>query len=91
QRLNVLMVSYFLCSMMDISGCQLRGMGKSLEPMIISLIGACGIRTLWLYTGFRLNPQLWNLYLSYPISWALTFAALFISYLVFMKKLRKNQ
>ncbi|MBR5442647.1 MAG: MATE family efflux transporter, partial [Clostridia bacterium] len=50
QRLNVLMVSYFLCSMMDISGCQLRGMGKSLEPMIISLIGACGIRTLWLYT-----------------------------------------
>ncbi len=90
QRLYILMSTYFICSLMDVSGCQLRGMGKSFEPMIITLIGACGIRVMWLYTGFRLNPQLWNLYLSYPISWGLTFTALFICYLVFMKRLRKS-
>lgn len=91
QRLYILMSTYFLCSLMDVSGCQIRGMGRSLEPMIITLIGACGIRIMWLYTGFKFNPQLWNLYLSYPISWALTFISLFICYLVFMKRLKKSQ
>ena len=91
QRLYILMSTYFLCSLMDVSGCQIRGMGRSLEPMIITLIGACGIRIMWLYTGFKFNPQLWNLYLSYPISWALTFISLFVCYLVFMKRLKKSQ
>lgn len=91
QRLYVLMASYFLCSLMDISGCQIRGMGKSIEPMIITLLGACGIRILWLYTGFPLKKELWNLYLSYPISWGLTFAALFICFFVFEKRIKKEK
>ena len=91
QRLLVLMTTYFMCSLMDVAGCQIRGMGRSLEPMIITLLGACGIRILWLYTGFKLNPQLWNLYISYPISWTLTFIALFIGYLTIEKKLKKRE
>ena len=91
QRLVILMTTYFMCSLMDVAGCQIRGMGRSLEPMIITLLGACGIRILWLYTGFRLNPQLWNLYISYPISWTLTFIALFICYIVIEKKLKKRE
>ena len=91
QRMYVLMAAYFLCSLMDVSGCQIRGMGKSLEPMIITLLGACGIRILWLYTGFPLKKELWNLYLSYPISWGLTFAALFICFLVFEKRFKKEK
>lgn len=90
QRLYIMMTTYFLCSIMDVAGCQIRGMGRSIEPMIITLLGACGIRVLWLYTGFPLNPQLWNLYISYPISWATTFVALFISYFVFEKRLKKK-
>ena len=91
QRLLVLMTTYFMCSLMDVAGCQIRGMGRSLEPMIISLLGACGFRILWLYTGFKLNPQLWNLYLSYPISWTLTFISLFICFLIIEKKLKKRE
>ncbi len=91
QRLYVLMAAYFLCSLMDVSGCQIRGMGKSIEPMIITLLGACGIRILWLYTGFPLKKELWNLYLSYPISWVLTFAALFICFFVFEKRIKKEK
>ncbi len=90
QRIYIMMTTYFLCSIMDVTGYQIRGMGKSIEPMIITLLGACGIRILWLYTGFRLNPVMWNLYLSYPISWFLTFTALLICYLVFVKKLKKH-
>lgn len=89
QRLYILMTTYFLCSLMDVSGCQIRGMGKSVEPMIITLLGACGLRVLWLYTGFPLRPELWNLYLSYPLSWGITFIALFISFFIFEKRIKK--
>lgn len=91
QRLYILMTTYFMCSLMDVAGCQIRGMGKSVEPMVITLLGACGIRVLWLYTGFPLRKELWNLYLSYPISWTITFIALTICYFVFEKRIKKNE
>lgn len=90
QRLYILMTTYFMCSLMDVAGCQIRGMGKSVEPMVITLLGACGIRVLWLYTGFPLRKELWNLYLSYPISWTITFIALMICYFVFEKKAKQS-
>lgn len=90
-RIYIMMSTYFLCSIMDVAGCQLRGMGKSLEPMIITLLGACGIRVLWLYTGFPLKKELWNLYLSYPISWFVTFVALFTCFFVFEKRIKKAE
>ncbi len=90
QRLYIMMATYFLCSLMDVSGYQIRGMGKSLEPMIITLLGACGIRVLWLYTGYPLKQELWNLYLSYPISWGITFLALCICFFVFEKRIKKH-
>ena len=90
QRLYIMMATYFICSLMDVSGYQIRGMGKSLEPMIITLLGACGIRVLWLYTGYPLKQELWNLYISYPISWGTTFVALFICFFVFEKRIRKK-
>lgn len=91
QRLYIMMSTYFLCSLMDVSGCQIRGMGKSLEPMIITLIGTCGLRILWLYTGFPLKSVLWNLYISYPISWGITFIAFFICFFVYEKRIKKEK
>lgn len=91
QRLYIMMTTYFICSIMDVSGCQIRGMGKSIEPMIITLLGACGIRVLWLYTGYPLKQELWNLYLSYPLSWGITFVALFICFFVFEKRIKKEK
>ncbi len=90
-RLYIMMTTYFICSVMDVSGCQLRGMGKSIEPMIITLLGTCGLRILWLYTGFTLNKVLWNVYLGYPISWLITFIALFTVFIIFEKRLLKKR
>lgn len=89
-RIYVIMSTYFLCCLMDVAAYQVRGMGRSLEPMIISLLGACGIRVLWIYTGYQLDKTLPNLYLSYPISWLITFIALFILFIVIDKKLKKQ-
>ncbi len=86
-RLKVMMPTYFLCGLMDVAGWQLRGMGCSVEPMILTLIGACGLRILWIYTVFPFRPTLGFLYVSYPVSWILTFLALFILFYYKRKKL----
>ncbi len=89
QRLALIMPFYFFCSLMDVGAGQLRGMGKSFEPMIISLLGGCGLRLLWIYTVFPLNPTLINLYWAYPISWSTTFFVHFAFYFIERRKLRK--
>lgn len=87
QRLKMIMPFYFFCSLMDVGGGQLRGMGKSFEPMIISLLGGCGLRLLWIFVFFPMNPTLINLYWAYPISWVITFAVLFLFYFIEKRKI----
>lgn len=85
-RLFCLCIPYCICGMMDVSTGALRGMGASLAPMIISVLGVCGIRIGWIYTLFQIpefhTPQC--LYYSYAVSWAITFviqlAAFFVVY-----------
>ena len=73
--MSYICIPYFLCGLMDVSTGALRGMGASLQPMIISVLGVCGIRVLWIYTIFQIpqyhTPQC--LYSSYTASWVVTF------------------
>ncbi len=71
-RLGILATTYCLCGLME-TGCgAMRGLGRSLAPMFVSLIGSCAFRIVWVYTVFAAAPSLTALYISYPISWALT-------------------
>ena len=74
-RLSLICMPYFICGLMDVSTGALRGLGASFVPMLISVLGVCGIRIGWIATIFQIprfhTPQ--SLYLSYPISWAITF------------------
>ncbi len=81
-RMSVILPTYFLCGMMDVMVGQLRGIGYSILPMIVSLTGACGLRIVWILTVFAASPTLNTLYLSYPISWGTTFAIHLLCYLV---------
>lgn len=77
---------YFLCGLMDMMvGC-LRGMGYSVMPTVVSLLGACGSRIIWVYTVFALVPTLDILYLSYLASWALTAGVHLICYFCVRKR-----
>lgn len=89
-RLTLILPFYFFCSLMDVTAGQVRGMGRSVEPMVISLLGACGSRILWVYTVLPLNRTLTMLYWSYPVSWGLTFIAQICFYLYAAKKLKKQ-
>ena len=87
-RMHIILPTYFICGMMDVMVGQLRGIGYSIMPMIVSLTGACLFRVLWIMTIFSM-PQfhtLQMLYISYPVSWALTFSIHMICYLTFAKK-----
>lgn len=65
-------------------------MGYSVMPMIVSLTGACLFRVVWIYTVFAQNRSLECLYVSYPISWALTFLVHLLCFAVVYGRLSKQ-
>ena len=87
KRLTIICTPYFVCGMMDVMVGGLRGMGCSVLPMIVSLTGACSLRVVWIYTVFALNRTLEILYISYPVSWAITFLAHVATYLIVRKRM----
>ena len=89
-RLGYICAVYFLCGLMDVSTGALRGMGSSIIPMIISVLGVCGVRLLWIGTVFQIYHTTDCLYLSYGVSWVITFAAQFISFWMVYKKHTKR-
>ncbi len=86
-RMSVICTTYCLCGIMDVLVGEMRGMGYSIVPMIVSLTGACGLRVLWIYTVFAADRTLETLYLSYPVSWAVTAAIHLCCYLALQRKL----
>lgn len=63
---------YFLCGIMDTLTGGLRGLGRSTVPMIVSLLGACATRLIWIATYFQTHRTESVLFFSYPGSWLLT-------------------
>ena len=89
-RMTYIILFYFLCGLMDVVvGC-LRGIGSSIVPMIVSLLGVCVLRIVWIYTIFEKYQSLDSLYVSYPISWAVTLLVLICCYLNVSKRLQKR-
>lgn len=89
-RLEIICTTYFLCGIMEVLVGLLRGMGQSLLPTTVSLLGACAFRVLWIYTVFAADKTLTTLYISYPISWLLTsFIHLVCFFIVYFYNKRK--
>jgi putative MATE family efflux protein len=87
-RLLYISLPYFLCGLMDVTTGSLRGMGSSVIPMIISVIGICGLRIAWIFSVFQIEqfhtPEV--LYLSYAFSWTVTFIAQLIAFFIYYRK-----
>lgn len=91
RRLGIISTTYFLCGLMEVFVGSLRGMGASMIPMIVSTLGACGIRILWIETIFASIGTIESLYWSYPVSWLITSAAHLICYIIIKRNLiRRN-
>lgn len=89
-RLTYLCLPYFVCGLMDVTVGAIRGLGTSVAPMLISILGVCGVRILWVYTIFQI-PQYHTmpcLLSSYTISWTITFLCQSVAFFLVYKKKR---
>ena len=93
QRLGVVAKTYAVCGMMDVMVGAMRGIGYSIVPMIVSLIGVCGFRLAWIAVLFTNEAYhtVNTVYVSYPISWAVTFLANAVFFIVFFKRISKKK
>ncbi len=89
-RMNIIFTTYYLCGMMDVFVGGIRGMGFSIPPMVVSITGACAFRVIWIYTVFAAHRTLETLYISYPISWALTGICHCICFLVLKHRMEQK-
>lgn len=90
ERLELFCLTYFTCGAMDVMVGQMRGMGYSIVPMIVSLVGVCGIRIVWIFTVFKASNSLLTLYMSYPVSWVVTLAVHFSTFLYVYRKVKQR-
>lgn len=88
-RYKYVLIPYFLCGLMEVMSGVLRGMGKSFTSMIISLIGACLLRVIWLWTVFPAYPTLEIVFVSYPITWLITMATAFTTIQILLSRILK--
>lgn len=92
-RLVIILSTYAICGMMDVMVGSLRGLGQAVLPMIVSLIGACGLRLVWIATVFQIPRfhAIETVYFSYPISWILTFLAHVVCFTFVFRRLKRHQ
>ena len=83
ERFRIIARTYALCGIMDVMVGALRGIGYSVMPMIVSLIGVCVLRLVWLGTVFQI-PEYHTarvIYDSYPITWIIAIAVHTVCYI----------
>ena len=86
-RITTTLSVHFLIGTYEISGGCLRGMGKSVTPMLISILGTCAFRLIWVFTVVSAHHEFRTLMMVYPISWVLTGCVMTTAYLLTRRKL----
>ena len=82
-RLMVVFTAYFFSMLYEVMSGYLRGFGISLVPALLTMLGVCGVRILWVATAFPQNRSFQTILLAYPLSLAATAVLIFIALLVY--------
>lgn len=86
-RIKAIVSFEFVSAIMEIFSGSMRGYGYSLVPAVVTFVGVCGSRIIWVYSVFRMFPTFTTLMVIYPVSWIITCFALIAAYFRFMKKI----
>ena len=89
-RFKYLVSMHFLIGTYEIVAGSLRGFGYSMTPTIISVIGTCVIRPVWVATVFKAIGTMPSLLIVYPVSWVVTGIAMVTAYFFALKRIRKK-
>lgn len=87
ERLLVMGASFCISAFMDNATAASRGLGKSVGPTVIVVLGTIVFRIIWIYTVFRSFRTLTSLFLVYPTSWIFTAIAANIYFIYYLRKL----
>ena len=90
ERLTIMGWSYAISAFMDCTIAASRGLGKSVVPTIIVIMGSCVFRVIWVYTIFAHYQTITSLYLLYSFSWSITAVAEIIYFMRIYKKCMKG-
>ena len=82
-RLMVVFTAYFFSMLYEVMSGYLRGFGISLVPALLTMVGVCGVRILWVATAFPRHRSFQTILLAYPLSLAATAVLIFIALLVY--------
>ena len=90
--IRVLTVCFFnfVANSYEITSGALRGLGYSILPTILTVIGSCVFRIFWVFTVFRAMGSFRSLIAVYPISWVFTGAMVIIAYVIVRHRLKKD-
>ena len=86
RRVLIICLPYFLCGVMEVLSYSMRALGKSFMSMIISLLGSCVLRIIWVNVMFSFFPSYDLIFVSYPATWIITCVILF----AFLSKMLKE-
>ena len=90
-RILILISAELVNVVIEILSGAMRGHGQSLIPAIVSLVGICGVRIIWVYTVFPFSKTFATIMAAYPLSWAITALVLVISYFMMMRKIEPKR
>ena len=85
-RLKIMSVSYAFSAFMDCTIAASRGLGKTVVPTFIVIMGSCVFRVIWIYTIFAYFKTIPSLYLLYIFSWTITATAEIIYFQAIYRK-----
>lgn len=84
--MRFLVPTYFTYVSIEIFSGSLRGMGNSLIPMILTCLGVCVLRVLWIFIAVPIWPDIRTVIFSYPLAWSTTSVLFIIYYFIYTRK-----
>lgn len=82
-RLMMVFTAYFFSMLYEVMSGYLRGFGISLVPALLTMLGVCGVRILWIATAFPRNRTFQTILLAYPLSLAATAVLILLALLIY--------
>jgi len=84
-RLHTVLVWQFIATSYEVAGGALRGLGYSFMPMVVTLLGTCAVRILYVKCLFDADSMV-SLLRVYPMTWVLTGIGMSVMYRAVSRK-----
>ena len=90
-RLRISTTFYVFNGFMAVASGTIRGLGHSTLPAVVTFLGCCALRIVWIYSFYAAAPSLERLFSVYPVSWIFTTTVHCVCYAVIWHRMRQRE